>query len=49
MYFRQLLNDDRACASYLMGCKSKAQLAVVDTHADLMAIPAAERAAAHSK
>jgi len=24
MYFRQLLNDDTACASYLLGCKSEA-------------------------
>jgi glyoxylase-like metal-dependent hydrolase (beta-lactamase superfamily II) len=37
MYFRQLLNDDSACASYLLGCKSKAQFAVVDPHADLVA------------
>jgi glyoxylase-like metal-dependent hydrolase (beta-lactamase superfamily II) len=36
MYFRQLLNDDTACASYLLGCKSKAQFAVVDPHADLV-------------
>jgi hydroxyacylglutathione hydrolase len=36
MYFRQLLNDETACASYLLGCKSKGQLAVVDPHADLV-------------
>jgi glyoxylase-like metal-dependent hydrolase (beta-lactamase superfamily II) len=36
MYFRQLLNDDTACASYLLGCKSKGQLAVVDPHVDLV-------------
>src|SRR3954452_7141989 len=36
MFFRQLLNDDTACASYLLGCKSKANLAVVDPHADLV-------------
>src|SRR3954470_2792028 len=36
MYFRQLLNDDTACASYLLGCKSKSQFAVVDPHADLV-------------
>src|SRR4051794_11082979 len=36
MYFRQLLNDDTACASYLLGCKSKAQFAVVDPHVDLV-------------
>jgi hydroxyacylglutathione hydrolase len=35
MYFRQLLNDDTACASYLLGCKSKGRLAVVDPHVDL--------------
>ncbi len=36
MYFRQILNDETACASYLFGCKSKAQFAVVDPHADLV-------------
>ena len=36
MYFRQLLNDETACASYLFGCKSRAQLAVVDPHVDLV-------------
>jgi glyoxylase-like metal-dependent hydrolase (beta-lactamase superfamily II) len=36
MYFRQLLNDDTACASYLLGCKSKGRLAVVDPHVDLV-------------
>src|SRR5687767_1016454 len=36
MYFRQLLNDDTACASYLLGCKSQSQFAVVDPHADLV-------------
>jgi hydroxyacylglutathione hydrolase len=32
MYFRQLLNDETACASYLLGCTSKGKLAVVDPH-----------------
>jgi glyoxylase-like metal-dependent hydrolase (beta-lactamase superfamily II) len=36
MYFRQLLNDETACASYLLGCKSRRQFAVVDAHADLV-------------
>jgi glyoxylase-like metal-dependent hydrolase (beta-lactamase superfamily II) len=36
MFFRQLLNDETACASYLLGCKSKARFAVVDPHADLV-------------
>ena len=36
MYFRQLLNDSTACASYLFGCKSKSQFAVVDPHVDLV-------------
>ena len=36
MYFRQLLNDETACASYLLGCKSKGKLAIVDPHADLV-------------
>jgi len=36
MFFRQLLNDDTACASYLFGCKSKEKFAVVDPHVDLV-------------
>jgi hydroxyacylglutathione hydrolase len=36
VYFRQLLNESSACASYLLGCKSRARLAVVDPHADLV-------------
>src|SRR3954463_14151771 len=36
MFFRQLLNDDTACASYLLGCKTHDQFAVVDPHADLV-------------
>lgn len=36
MYFRQLLNEESACASYLFGCTSRAQFAVVDPHADLV-------------
>jgi hydroxyacylglutathione hydrolase len=36
MYFRQLLNDETACASYLLGCKSHGQFAVVDPHVDLV-------------
>jgi len=36
MYFRQVLNDASACASYLFGCKSKGRLAVVDPHAELV-------------
>ena len=36
MYFRQILNDDTACASYLFGCKTQRQFAVVDPHADLV-------------
>jgi hydroxyacylglutathione hydrolase len=36
MFFRQLLNDETACASYLFGCKSKARFAVVDPHIDLV-------------
>lgn len=36
MFFRQLLNDETACASYLLGCKSRGELAVVDPHADLV-------------
>ena len=36
MFFRQVLNDSSACASYLFGCKTKARFAVVDPHADLV-------------
>jgi hydroxyacylglutathione hydrolase len=36
LYFRQLLNDDTACASYLLGCKSRATFAVVDPHVELV-------------
>jgi hydroxyacylglutathione hydrolase len=36
MYFRQLLNDSTACASYLFGCKSKSKFAVVDPHVELV-------------
>jgi hydroxyacylglutathione hydrolase len=36
VYFRQLLNDDTACASYLLGCKTHSRFAVVDPHVDLV-------------
>jgi hydroxyacylglutathione hydrolase len=36
MIFRQFLNDETACASYLFGCKTAGELAVVDAHADLV-------------
>jgi hydroxyacylglutathione hydrolase len=36
MFFRQLLNDETACASYLLGCKSKGEMAIVDPHVDLV-------------
>ena len=36
MYFRQLLNETTACASYLFGCKTKSKFAVVDPHVDLV-------------
>jgi hydroxyacylglutathione hydrolase len=36
MYFRQLLKDETACASYLLGCRTTGDLAVVDAHADLV-------------
>jgi hydroxyacylglutathione hydrolase len=36
VYFRQLLNDETACASYLFGCKTHSTFAVVDPHADLV-------------
>ena len=36
LFFRQLLNDETACASYLFGCKQPGELAVVDPHVDLV-------------
>jgi glyoxylase-like metal-dependent hydrolase (beta-lactamase superfamily II) len=36
VHFRQLLNDETACASYLMGCKTHSQFAVIDPHIDLV-------------
>jgi hydroxyacylglutathione hydrolase len=36
VYFRQLLNDETACASYVLGCKTSGELAVVDPHIDLV-------------
>ena len=36
MFFRQLLNDETACASYLLGCKSHSAFAVIDPHVDLV-------------
>src|ERR671937_385405 len=36
MFFRQLLNDETACASYLFGCKTHGVFAVVEPHIDLV-------------
>jgi hydroxyacylglutathione hydrolase len=36
MFFRQFLNDETACASYLFGCNTAGELAVVDAHVDLV-------------
>ena len=36
MFFRQVLNDTTACASYLFGCKTHSKFAVVDPHVDLV-------------
>jgi glyoxylase-like metal-dependent hydrolase (beta-lactamase superfamily II) len=36
MHFRQLLNDETACASYLLGCKTHSKFAVVEPHIDLV-------------
>lgn len=36
MFFRQLLNDDTACASYVFGCKTHGVFAVVEPHIDLV-------------
>ena len=45
MVFRQLLYDETACASYLFGCNTAGELAVVDAHVDLVDayVAAAER------
>lgn len=34
MYFRQFLHDERACASYLVGCPTKGVCAVIDPQGD---------------
>jgi glyoxylase-like metal-dependent hydrolase (beta-lactamase superfamily II) len=36
LLFRQLLNDDTGCASYLLGCATHGQLAVIEPHVDLV-------------
>jgi hydroxyacylglutathione hydrolase len=36
VFFRQLLNDHTACASYLFGCPTHGRFAVVDPHVDLV-------------
>ena len=36
MFFRQFLQEETACASYLFGCKSTSQFGVVDPHVDLV-------------
>lgn len=36
MFFRQLLNEPTACASYVVGCKTEGVFAVVDPHEDLV-------------
>jgi hydroxyacylglutathione hydrolase len=36
VFFRQLLNDETACASYLLGCKTHSTFAVIDPHVDLV-------------
>jgi hydroxyacylglutathione hydrolase len=48
IFFRQILKDETACASYLFGCKTHSKLAVVDPHDDLVDdyIALAEREAA---
>jgi hydroxyacylglutathione hydrolase len=48
MFFRQLLNEETGCASYVLGCPTHGRLAVVDPHADLVDdyVAAAEHAGA---
>jgi hydroxyacylglutathione hydrolase len=34
MYFRQVLHDDRSCASYIVGCPSQGVAAIIDPRGD---------------
>ena len=34
MYFRQVLHDDRSCASYIVGCPSRGVAAIIDPQGD---------------
>jgi glyoxylase-like metal-dependent hydrolase (beta-lactamase superfamily II) len=36
VFFRQRLYDETACASYLLGCLTRSELAVVEPHVDLV-------------
>jgi glyoxylase-like metal-dependent hydrolase (beta-lactamase superfamily II) len=36
LFFRQLLKDETACASYVLGCKSHSAFGVVDPHLELV-------------
>jgi hydroxyacylglutathione hydrolase len=36
VFFRQFLNDETACASYLLGCGNAGEFAVVDAHVNLV-------------
>ena len=36
MFYRQLHKDETACASYVIGCKTSGDFAVVDPHAELV-------------
>ncbi len=36
MFFRQVLNEESSCASYVLGCGSAAEFAVVDPHIELI-------------
>jgi hydroxyacylglutathione hydrolase len=36
VFLRQLLNDETACASYVLGCPTHGRFAVVDPHLDLV-------------
>jgi hydroxyacylglutathione hydrolase len=36
VFFRQLFNDETACSSYLLGCATHSQFAVVDPHVDVV-------------
>ncbi len=35
MFFRQIVHEEKSCLSYLIGCKSRGVMAVVDPQGDV--------------